>query len=383
MHCLMAESLSTSPRTPLRDAQRAHRPEVPLGMPIRVLRRAALPPYVRGTLRTYVQRQPHVRTYGSLSPNEMPVRTRKAHGIHHTPADGRRANRDQRETGDNLGSRIPYAFMPDASKPNIPSAYQRSANSVVEEILNLRHPWLVLAQGIYDIARVMRENVPVPDNLVAVEQERHSLLALSPEELQGVLEQELAKKEAAQFYNYAIGPTELAHWALLDAWTREESVALLLGRDPGCVSLSTIKHRQGVSRFVQAYQRLLQIVERAAPLQGGERLDPVAVLTWGLARGLNPPARLVELVEQRTGRSTRPETTAAAAPKAPAEAEIGGTTKRWTEERLQELRAHHAMHGAKQTAEKFGITRQRVQELVKKAAEAEMPVNSVFNQKRR
>lgn len=273
--------------------------------------------------------------------------------------------------------------MPESSKPPTSASYNRSANSAVEEILKLRDPSLVIAEGLYEFARVMRQDIPAPANLLATEAERQKLLALPPEELQRLLEEERAKDERSQFYNQAVSAVQIEHWALLDAWTREEAVALLLGRDPGRVSWAAIKHRQGVSSFVQAYQRLLQIVERAAPLHGSERIEPVAVLTWGLAGGLRPPARLVELVEQRTGRSTHPQTPPPETPAAPAADEPTGTAKRWTDDQLGELRAHHERHGAKKTAEKFGISRQRVQEILKKAAEAEMPVNSVFNQRRR
>lgn len=195
--------------------------------------------------------------------------------------------------------------MSDEKSPAARVSYKPSGNWAIEEILTLRNPGLPIMQGIYNLGRAFEPDAPPPETLLAVEADRQSLLALSAEQINETLREEREKYERSQFYNFAINARETAHWASLDGWKREEAVALLLGRDPARVSWSTIKSRLEQSAFVQLYRRVLQMVERAATLQTGEFVDPVGVLSWGLAAGLKPPALLIDLVEKRTGRGVR------------------------------------------------------------------------------
>ncbi|KQP35857.1 hypothetical protein [Pseudorhodoferax sp. Leaf274] len=55
---------------------------------------------------------------------------------------------------------------------------------------------------------------------------------------------------------------------------------------------------------------------------------------------------------------------ASAAPGQEAQPATTGTTKRWTEDGLAALKAYRAEHGTKETAKHFGITEQRVRELL-------------------
>jgi hypothetical protein len=263
-----------------------------------------------------------------------------------------------------------------------PITYKSSGNAAIEEILRLRHPRMQFAEGLYAISQAFKAETPPLEPLPAVQKDRDNLLGLGHAELAEVLAQERATFERRQFYNYAISPSELAHWARLDAWTREEAVALLLGRDPANVNWEKIKSRLLQSAFVKLYQRVLQMVERATALQTGERLDPVAVLTWGQEAGLKPPSQLVEQVEQRTGKSTRkPELLP---PSDQESGRRGATEKYWTAERIEELREFHGKHKTKAAAEKFGISAQRVRELLKQSTATSTPTaSSVFDLGRR
>ena len=256
--------------------------------------------------------------------------------------------------------------MPEIEPAAKPRDYKPSESAAIEEILRLKHPWMILTQGLFDIARAMKTDTAVTPELQVIQAQRENLLALEPEALYQLLVEERAKDERARFYNVRISPVEIAQWARLDAWTPEEAVALLLGRNPERVNWTKIKWRLQESPFVQLYQRLLLIVQRATPLQTGERLNPATVLSWGpVQHGLTPPEELVELVQARQQRflvTSEP----ASIKSSPAANAPSSTPTRWTDEMKEELRAYRKKHGLAAAAKKYKITPQRISQVLSK-----------------
>jgi hypothetical protein len=117
-----------------------------------------------------------------------------------------------------------------------------------------------------------------------------------------------AAKEAARFYNQPNAAADFDYWVKLDYWTFDESIALLLGKDPRIVTwkavqrdiappLLLIDSRPPVSDFLASYETLRNIALRAQAMQGSDRLQPANVIAWGIQRaGVQPPLRLLELL---------------------------------------------------------------------------------------
>ena len=256
--------------------------------------------------------------------------------------------------------------MPEIEPIPPPLNYTPSGNAAIEEILRLRHPGMILAKGLFDIARAMKTDIEITPLLQAIQAQRENLSALDPDVLHQLLLKERTLIEQVQSYNVRISRVEIAQWARLDAWTPEEAVALLLGRDPERVNWTKIKWRLQESPFVQLYQRVFQIVQRATPLQTGERLNPSTVLSWGrVQHGLTPPEELVELVEARQQRflvTSEP----ASIKSSPATDAPSSTPTRWTDEMKQELRTYREKHGPAAAAKKYNITPQRISQVLSK-----------------
>jgi hypothetical protein len=230
-----------------------------------------------------------------------------------------------------------------------------------------------------------------------LEKRRRELLALPMEQLQVMYQQRLAadaerdrqnkatkaarlaeqasKKEAAKFYNQRSAMADLDHWAKAAYWTLDEALALLLGREPNVLTVQAVqKELAGSPRlllseavspspFIAQYLRLRNLAVRALE---GARLVPASVVEWAVRSGaVQPPLRLVELLAPAA--SAAPAGLAAPAPSAPArpaDERSTGTTKTWTDERLDELAAYRKKHGTKAAAEHFGISVGRVRQLL-------------------
>ena len=256
--------------------------------------------------------------------------------------------------------------MPEIEPAAKPSDYKPSGSEAIEEILQLRHPLMILATGLFGIARAMKTDIEITPMLQGIQAQRENLSTLDPDALQQILLEERRRIEQAQSYNVRISQVEIAQWARLDAWTPEEAVALLLGRDPERVNWTKIKGRLAESPFVQLYQRVLLMVQRATPLQTGDRLDPSTVLSWGrVQHGLTPPEELVELVQARQQRflvTSEP----ASIKSSPAANAPSSTPTRWTDEMKEELRAYRKKHGLAAAAKKYKITPPRISQVLSK-----------------
>lgn len=204
--------------------------------------------------------------------------------------------------------------------PHIPPARAR----LVESILVLRHPLLPLVQ------QMRRQfNLP-PDSFAAeIEQERAHLASRSEDDLLDLKRHLLAErerteraaaaakqekqaraaaeKEAARFYNQPGAVADFDFWARLDYWTRPEAVALILGRNPKAVTPHAVEREIASTKvflgppmtaFLRDYQKLAEIVARAEPFQGKEKLRPLEVAFWAMTRsGFEPPAELLAALE--------------------------------------------------------------------------------------
>ena len=194
-------------------------------------------------------------------------------------------------------------------------------------------------------------------------------------------------KEAARFYNKPGASADFDYWIKADFWTLDEAVALLLGKEPSVVNPEAFK-REASSHFTfltsdkptepigfaRTYQRLRALMERAEALTG-PRIKPMAVVEW--ARNTNaadvptPLTRLAQPTGQPSTGASPPYgvdglPVQAAAPAETSAVQSGMTPKKWTPELVAELAAHRKAHGTKAAAAHFGVSAQRIRELLPK-----------------
>ena len=242
---------------------------------------------------------------------------------------------------------------------------------MVEKILVLRYPKLPVLEIIGSLGQSLATmeiaqqgfSSPLLDKIQA---ERQALLSLSATELARTHEREAERVEAGHFFNRPDAGADFTHWARMDFWTLEESVALLLGKNPEKVSWKKMKGYDA-SPFVIGYGKLLKLAERSE-VMSQERLPPADVIAWAEQTGaVTPPADLCELIAPRVTENeaaaglsgSHAGTDAAEAP--------GGTGAKWSPERLAELAAYRAARGTKEAAIRFGITSARVRKLLPRA----------------
>lgn len=128
---------------------------------------------------------------------------------------------------------------------------------------------------------------------------------------QAAEERRRTKAEAAErkrFYNTPGLQVDWEYWARLEYWTFDEAVALTLRRDPKVVThkavlkeIASTKDYFGppMSQFLQDYQRLRGIAERASVMTAKTGLRPREVLRWAkTSSGFEPPDELVRAVDR-------------------------------------------------------------------------------------
>lgn len=295
--------------------------------------------------------------------------------------------------------------MSDSNDKQLPTG---AANPVVEQILRFRFPLLQAFQAAHQWKGELGEATkPVTGDYVAkVQVERARLLALPPKELATMLQtyllseqkkkqdqaaQKLAKKrasdaadEAAKFYNRPDAIADLDYWAKADYWTLEESLALLLGKNPKLVTFAAMKRelepgftflmtpsqRPPLSEFVEQYQRLRMLAERAGALKNAH-LNPKDVIAWAhRVKAVTIPALLRSLLPLDQSEISLTQTsieTANGKEALPIEVQnipAQGTPKKWTEENLRKLAAFREEKGTQAAAEEFGISTARVRQLL-------------------
>ena len=174
-----------------------------------------------------------------------------------------------------------------------------------------------------------------------------------------------AKAEIERFYNQPSASADFGFWCKVAHWTAEEAAALLLARDPRRVNPTTLMQelskspglfsgpRPARSKFHDDFDGLALLFSRASEAQAS-KLTPAFVVAWADRSGMSVPSALVDSLEALK-----------ALPFASQPAEVG-TPVKWTDERLDELRAYRATHTVKATAKQFHISEQRVRQLLPK-----------------
>jgi F0F1-type ATP synthase epsilon subunit len=279
----------------------------------------------------------------------------------------------------------------------------------IDTILRERFPHMPLLEITAMVERRTLEkeiSAQTTQSLAAIEAARVELLALPEAEFKRLLSeararqrveaaqkvaQEKAAKEAARFYNLASAVADFDHWCRAEYWTVDEAAALLLGKEPSVVNAASL-HAElakkpgllGLGKpleagaFHQAYERLRTLIARAEALSG-PRTTPTEVVNWARRVQAAPlPDRLNELCPVSTHRKPSSSTTnghQAPVMRSPQQVADNAST-RWTAEALAELKAYRDQHGAKATAEQFGISTQRVRQLLPREEKVRVPVSA-------
>lgn len=193
-------------------------------------------------------------------------------------------------------------------------------------------------------------------------------------ERQSKLDQKAAAKEAARFYNRPDAVADLGYWAKMEFWTLEESVALLLGKNPKVVTWKAVQSEVAPnfavmppvpSAFLADYVRLWELAKRASAMRPAQ-LKPYDVVAWARSTDLVriPPELetafpIAVTMESADSRNLPHESE-------PVPAASTGTGKRWDGPALRELQEYRDKHGTTSAAEKFGITAGRIRQLLPK-----------------
>jgi hypothetical protein len=290
----------------------------------------------------------------------------------------------------------------------------RPSNAAVESILLDLFPNKLLMDAAAFLTKLSGESTE--DSLTKkfnadVETERQRLLNLSTSELNALhfrvtekralqsaakeaqdksgREAKAAAKEAEKFYNQSTAEADFTFWMKAEYWTFDETVALLLGRNPRVVTAAAMKRemepgleallspnqRSPLREFVQQYQRLRLLAERASALDS-PRLKPIEAVDWAhRSQAVDiPPALQCLLIPDQ------PENSKKQVPGVPEKIEHlptndvqnameDGTAKRWTPEKLRELAAYRNQYGTLATAKKFTISASRIRQLLPKESQ--------------
>lgn len=238
---------------------------------------------------------------------------------------------------------------------------------------------------------LMRPEAELRQMMARIESQRHAAEAARKAEKQIKEADKAAKKEAAKFYNHKDAEADFDYWSKVEAWTFEEAIALLLGKDPKKVKFADVKREitsaavlfgepPKPSPFVHQYIQLREIAQRAQAMQGA-LLNPLKVLIWADRNGaVQAPPQLIQGVAARIKRQIAaqavrtPAVANTAAPSPPAAIAVETAALKWTPERLEELRKFKAANGTKATAEHYKISDTRVRKL----APTERPASPSF-----
>lgn len=283
-----------------------------------------------------------------------------------------------------------------------------SRKTAIESVLDHWFPLRSIYQSLQLLPKVLAgsnpqlaaayKDVAVPDYIQQVEAKRAELLNLPDARLlalhnaalkakqdqatrhaaerQSKLEQKAAAKEAARFYNQPDAVADLGYWSKMEFWTLEESVALLLGKNPKVVTWKAVQNEVSPnfaltppvpSAFLVDYVRLWELAKRASAMRPAQ-LKPHDVVAW--ARGTN----LVRIPPELEAAFPIAVTVESAAPRSqphesePVPAASTGTGKRWDAQALRELQEYRDKHGTTAAAKRFGITAGRIRQLLPKEA---------------
>lgn len=205
------------------------------------------------------------------------------------------------------------------------------------------------------------------------------------------LAEKVTAREASMFFNRPTANADFSYWLMADFWSVEEATALLLGKDPRVVSSKTLApHHPSNSAtallgvkpvpaegLIRQFEELRALLLRSRLMNSADRLASKDVIQWAIDTGaIQPPEELTRAICQ-----TPPERAPSCplpqehqnAPSSPSD-EVRDDTpsanlrpwheKRWDADRLAEMKAYRDRHNTKATADHFGISAQRVRQLL-------------------
>jgi hypothetical protein len=217
-------------------------------------------------------------------------------------------------------------------KPAPPIDAQRE--QMVDALTSTERNLLLLAQSASMLISGLAGGKPdavnpaVAQHQTRLDQRRQALLAMPHEQLRAMYQQQLATdrehqrqaveakaakrqkqadaKEAARFYNQASASADFDFWTKHEYWTFEEALALLLGKNPEVVTAARVRRELAdaamivnsgdpIPQFLQVYERLRKLAERATPMAGA-KLKPAAVVAWAQSAGVRVPDGLTRLL---------------------------------------------------------------------------------------
>lgn len=135
---------------------------------------------------------------------------------------------------------------------------------------------------------------------VLIEEYEQELATKSLEELVELMKIETDAEELDQqefesrlWFNIPATPSEYDFWCKMAYWTKEESIALSLCRNPSHLNWESIKSEQLLSVFVGEYRRRMELFDRAKAM---DILDvsnkPINFLKWARRIDLSYPPEL-------------------------------------------------------------------------------------------
>lgn len=271
-----------------------------------------------------------------------------------------------------------------------PAASQDTKSRLIAELLLSWHPHLALAAALAPLHEGMRQHFAKVN--APWEADRTRLSALTEPELRSLIAQQMAQREAAQFYNQGRAKADFQYWSKMEHWEFDEAIALLLGKNPQVVSWAAMKPELKRNKplaetgFPRTYEKLRDLAERAAVMQV-PRLKPVDVVRWAQTIALFPvPESLRLLLDeknqpeiesvQKINADLSVETTDAC--RTPSDDSSNQATKKWTPELLLKLRQDRNKYGTKAAAIHYGISPQFIRKI--QPQESKAPTGySAFN----
>lgn len=122
------------------------------------------------------------------------------------------------------------------------------------------------------------------------------------------LQERLQQREQSHFFNKPETNADYAYWTSRSCWTLDETVALILGKDPRIVDWAQIEPLVKKSEFAQRFADIRAHLERA--ILSGQLLGPVSppfLLSWANNRGVVLPGELEERIAARKDQKRKPD----------------------------------------------------------------------------
>lgn len=120
------------------------------------------------------------------------------------------------------------------------------------------------------------------------------------------LKVQMNKPRESVFYKCS---ADFEHWAKMPFWTLDESIALLLGKDPKAVTWNTMlmcSEQNYASDLARDYTRLRTLLLRALEAKELEESNsPATFLAWAKIKDLKIPEALQQAVEQQNQSPTK------------------------------------------------------------------------------